>query len=278
MYIKESQSLLLVVEGPDDYDALKDHCSSDLHLMAGTGGRAQVLSTAELANSRGLKGVRFLVDRDYDGFTGDSGVDDLENVFASEHHDLFMDLIVAEPDALYRVIYAHTRSARRRPISQGTRSIPNAEIIGDDARALATKLAAVRIVNSRNSLGLDFSRFSFGGLKVRDFDVEAMARIVCVRSAAPLETHDGVVKEARAAEKEIRGLGSAVGDHDLFSAIGRVLKRYEVNVSPETLLSSFLVAFSCAAVAALSWFSDLQNWCEQNLRAGMTCAAIPIGS
>lgn len=275
MYIKESRSLLLVVEGPDDQDALKDHCSADLHLMAGTGGRAQVLRAAELADSRGLKGVRFLVDHDYDSFSGDSDMGDLANVFISEHHDLFMDLIAAEPDALQRVIYSHTRAARRRPIRPGKKTIPGEEIIEENARSLAAQLAAVRIVNARNNLELDFTRFSFGGLNVAEFDVESIAKIVCVRSAAACD-HDFVVKEAQSAQEEIRGLSSVVGDHDLFHAISRVLKRYDVNVSAETLLSSFLVAFSCVAVAALSWFTDVQAWCAQNSRAGMTCAAASV--
>lgn len=277
MYIKESRSLLLVVEGPDDHDALKDHCSADLHLMAGTGGRAQVLRTAELANSRDLKGVRFLVDHDYDRFSGNSDIGDLANVFVSEHHDLFMDLIMAEPDALQRVIYSHTRAARRRPIRPGKKPIPGEETIKENAWSVAAQLAAVRIVNARNNLGLDFKRFSFGGLKVREFDVESIARIVCIRSAAACD-HDFVVKEAQSAEEEIRGLSSAVGDHDLFDAISRVLKRYDVNVSAETLLSSFLIAFSCVAVATLSWFTDVQAWCAQNSRAGMTCDAALVMS
>lgn len=276
MYIKESRSLLLVVEGPDDHDALREHCSGDLNLMAGTGGRAQVLRTAELANSRGLKGVRFLVDRDYDSFIGVSDIDGLENVFVSENHDFFMDLIAADPTALHRVIYSHTRAARRRPVLPGKKLLPSAEIIEENARSLAAQLAAVRIVNARNNMELVFTRFSFGGLKVHEFNVESIAKIVCTRSAAAHETHDVVAQEAQAVEEEIRGLFSAVGDHDLFQAISRVLKRYDVNVSAETLLSSFLVALSCFAVAALSWFSDVQAWCAQNLRQGMTCAATPV--
>ena len=158
----------------------------------------------------------------------------------------------------------------------GKELLPGAEIIEENARFLAAQLAAVRIVNARNNMELDFTRFSFGGLKVHEFEVESIAKIVCTRSAAAYGTHDVVVKEAQAVEQEIRGLFSAVGDHDLFQAISRVLRRYAVNVSPETLLSSFFVALSCVAVATLSWFSEVQAWCAQNLRQGMTCVVTPV--
>jgi hypothetical protein len=272
MYIKESRSLLLVVEGPDDHDALKDHCSPDLHLMAGTGGRAQVLRAAELAHSRGLKGVRFLVDRDYDGFTEAPDALSIDNVFASQHHDLFMDLIAAEPNALLRVISSHTRTARRRALPPGKRPLPDNAALESEARSLAAQLAAVRIVNARKNLELDFRRFSFGELKVQDFHVEPIAAIVCVRSSVDPETHAGVIKESQLVAVEIQGLFSAIGDHDLFRALARVLKRYGVSVSADTLLSSFIVALTCAAIAALSWFADIQAWCSQNGRSGMTCS------
>jgi hypothetical protein len=271
MYIKESRSLLLVVEGPDDYDALKDHRSTDLNLLAGTGGRSQVLRAAELASSRNLKGVRFLVDRDYDAFVEAGDGSYPENVYVSSNHDLFTDLIAATPDALHRVIYSHTRSARRRPALTTKKALPSEAEIAREAQSLALQLAAVRIVNARNDLGLDFTRFAFGGLKVREFDVKPIAQIVCVRSSAPGDTHDAVANEAIGVRDEIRDGFSAVGDHDLFQAISRVLKRYDVHVSSGTLFSSFLVSFSCAAIAALSWFSDMQAWCAQNSRAGMTC-------
>nr|WDS96157.1 hypothetical protein mcr_00197 [Micrococcus sp.] len=269
MYIKESNSLLLVVEGDDDHLALGEHCSPDLRLMAGTGGREQVLRTAAIARKRKLKGVRFLVDRDYDSFT-EPTTTELDNVWVSTRHDIFMDLIENDPTILHRVIEVHTARARRRQ-AEPRSPLPEPKVIEGEALSLAALLAAVRIVNAQSNLNLDFTRFSFFNLKRSEYDVGLIADAIMIRSGYTGESAD-VVRAAIRVHAEIANRNSLpVGDHDLFAALSRVLKQFDVSVSDDILQKAFIVGISCRALTAAVWFTQVQEWCAINNRTGFDC-------
>lgn len=275
MYIKESNSLLLVVEGDDDHLALKAHCSTDLSLMAGLGGREQVLRAAALAKERNIGGVRFLVDRDYDSFTG-SKATELDNVLVSTRHDIFMDLVTNDPTILRRVIEVHTAPARRRPNNPHW-GVPEPHVIEEEARSLATLLAAVRIVNARRGLDLDFKRFSFFNLTVSQFEVDVIANMLLTRSGYDADSLAEVISQSSIVHAEIAQHSEPpVGDHDLFSALARVLRKFDVSISDQILQRSFILGISCLSLMAADWFDKVQKWCAMNSRAGFKCNVSPI--
>lgn len=269
MYLAEGNSLLLVVEGPDDHLMLKEHCSPDMMMIPGTGGKGQLLRTAELSAKRDLKGVRFLVDRDYDDFSELESID-LDNVFVSEGHDCFMDVLASDPALLNRVIDVETASARRRPEAGNT--IPSPSEIQAEAIALASHLAALRIVDARRGLGLNFRKFSFGGLKIKEFDVGIITDMVLVRSGYSGLDSIEIIEEAVQAHFEVWDLPQVpIGDHDLFSALSRVLRKFEVSVAADALHKGVILAVSCTALSGTGWFQKIQEWCAHNDRVGFTC-------
>lgn len=269
MYLAETNSLILVVEGPDDHLMLKEHASSDLVLMAGTGGRGQALRAAELSVKRGLKNVRFLVDRDYDDFR-DVETIELENVFVSDGHDCFIDVLANDPGLLNRVIDVETASARRRPGASST--IPSPSEIQSEAIALASHLVAVRVLDARRSLGLNFRKFSFGELKIRNTNVQIVTKMVLVRSGYDESNSTQIISEAADVHLEVCGLPVLpVGDHDLFSALARVLKHFKVSVSSDALQRGVILAVSCTALSHTGWFRQVQDWCAHNGRVGFDC-------
>ncbi|NVC25055.1 hypothetical protein E7Z53_16650 [Kocuria salina] len=271
MYLAEGNSLLLVVEGPDDHLMLKEHCSSDLVLIAGIGGKGQVLRAAELCIKRDLRGVRFLVDRDYDDFTGLKRIN-LNNVFMSEGHDCFIDVLTSDPALLNRVIDVESSSARRRPGI--TSALPNPSEIQAEAVALASHLVAVRVMDARRGLGLDFKKFSFGGLKVSEFDIKVIAEKVLVRSSYGGADSVEIIDEVVRTHLEMRELPHLpVGDHDLFSALSRILKQFNVSVSSNALHRGVILAVSCSALKGTIWFKQIQEWCARNDRVGFTCVS-----
>lgn len=273
MYIEESSQLLLVVEGDDDHLVLKEHCTNDLRLIAGIGGREQVLRSAALASSQNLRGVRFLVDRDYENFKA-SKCSYPENVCLSTGHDMFMDLLANDPKLLRRVIDVHTAGARRRPVKKENSlpPIPEPLTIAEEALTLAAHLAAVRIVDARRNLNLDFKRFSFGSLKVSEFDTYVIANEIMVRCEQNVDLAVEVVSECVLVHHEIRGQHAfVVGDHDFFSALARVLKCFQISISDEFLQKAFIMGVSCTSVAAGGWFDEIQSWCALNSRTGFDC-------
>jgi hypothetical protein len=272
MYIAESASLLLVVEGDDDHLALKSHTSEDLELLAGTGGREQVLRTASLARLRALSGVRFLVDRDYDAYIKPSG-SVLDNVTVSTRHDLFMDLMSNDPTLIDRLIDTYLDIARRRGKGgKGLANVPSLAAVKNESFLLSAALAAVRIVDAKNGLGLDFRRFSFGELAIRDFSVRGVARIVLERNGYDDDGVADLIGDAVEVYLEITAAGDPpVGDHDFFSALARVLKRLRIAVRAETLHRAFIVGVACRAIYPANWYVEIQQWCALNRRDGFTC-------
>ncbi|WP_182170774.1 hypothetical protein [Flaviflexus equikiangi] len=269
MFLDESEDLLLVLEGPDDHLLLREFCTPQLNLMTATGGRSQVLSTAKLASDRGLFRARFLVDQDYDRFSG-STLTNLKNVFISDHHDCFLDLIHTDSSLLRRVIDVHCDSTRRRDDLAVT--IPEPEIIEQEAFGLASMLAASRIVDARRELCLDFKRFRFGSLLVDEFDVGKIAEIVLTRSQYENDDRAEFVTDAISTHSEVVQMQhSPVGDHDLFSALARVMKQYNVHVSDDILQRSYILKVTCLALSKTGWYQRIQQWCESHGRTGFTC-------
>lgn len=269
MYLSESDALVLVVEGDDDHLTLKDHCSPDLRLIPGTGGKLQILKTAELARKRALPRVRFLVDRDYDSYS-DEPVEFLENVFVSETHDFFVDIITSDTNLLSRLIDVHTASARRRP-TKGAR-IPASEKIRQDAFALASLLAATRIVDRRRRLCLDFKRFSFANLKANEADPRTVAEKVLSRTLHEEDSVPEILEEVERTHEEIQLLPQPpIGDHDFFAALASVLKRFNITVRRDELQRGFILSITCNSLAGTRWFHDIQKWCAAVDRTGFNC-------
>lgn len=275
MYVQESSQLLLVVEGDDDHLVLKEHCTANLRLIAGVGGRENVLRAAALARAQEVRRVRFLIDRDYDDYKclPDAYGD---NVYVSKGHDIFMDLYANDSHLFRRVIDVHTARTVRRPKHGkiAAAPVPDSTIIAEKSLALATHLAAVRIVDARRNLNLDFKRFSFGALTVGDFNIRAIAREMIVRRGYEFDDPERIIDECVAVREEIDGKQAAsVGDHDLFSALARVLRQFRISVSDETLQDSFIMGISCSSIRSDGWFMDVQSWCAEHSRTGFDCDA-----
>lgn len=249
-----SSALLLVVEGDDDHFILKDHLDRlDVVLIAGNGGRDNVLRAARLADGKGLRGVRFLVDSDLDRFMSPS-VEYPANVLRSTHHDIVVDLLIESTPYVDKIIDSHSRSARRNGAEFSTVTVR------EEASALAAALAPLRIVNDRQSYGLKFKDFPFG--KVADLPAASLAlsEITIARSNTQLTAFElSEMVEAETSHTEV-DICLLYGDHDFFRALGRVLKSHGVAVSPDALVATFLAGILCSHLAATGWYQSLVEW------------------
>ena len=257
-------SLILVVEGEDDYFLLKaHHNSADLLLIPGRG-RPTTLATAELADKRGLAGVRFLVDSDYDRFSSTAQAHP-SNVLFSTHHDLIMDALLADVQTFNRLIAAYARGAERRGIEV------DVDLIRRRAFALAASVAPFRIVNERNSLELNLAKFPFGKVASMSPTQTELATLVIERTntALTVDLLVGEIGQERAHHDSPVEL--LVGDHDLFRALARVLREHGATATADALFTSFLAAVTCAQVMATNWYETVMNWGRRNSRTPFLC-------
>lgn len=270
MYLRENSGLALVVEGAHDHLALKAHCSPDLTLIEGTGGKPQVLKAAKLAVRRSLERARFLVDQDFDAF-GSQNHHHPSNVSVSDTHDFFTDVILGDPDILPRVVEVHTNSFKRGPNAISVSSA-QVDVLIKKAASLASDLAAVRIVNGRLDLSLDFKRFSFGSLNDSKLNIESIGREVLLRSQYRLPNGEQVLNEIYKTRAQIKGLSQpCYGDHDFLDALARLLKMHDIAVSSANLRNGLILAMTCKSICMSDWFQEVQQWSANNGRQGFNC-------
>lgn len=262
---QNTRALILVVEGDDDYFIAKEHVNDqDILLIAGVGGKAAVLDAAEKAERRHVTGVRFIVDVDWDRFTQPTRRYP-SNVVPSKHHDAVIDIVMVSAGLVDRVIDSHSRSARRRGVEFDT---PTAR---EDAVKLAAQLAPLRIVNERNTLGLNLAGFPFGRLSTLTPTPDELAQIAVNRSQTTLTASELAATVAG----EIAHVGTdqdlLVGDHDFFRALARVLQDRGVTAGADSLWTAFLAGLLCANLGATDWYREIVAWGQSNNRDSFAC-------
>lgn len=268
MLLDEVEGLYLVLEGPHDHLLLEGFQTTGLHMLPASGGRPQVLSAARLALDRGLSRARFLVDRDYDRFSGSTEAD-LENVFVTDHHDCFLDLLYVDRTIMRRVIDVHCATARRN--GNQTLVVPKSQTIEEEAFGLGSKLAAARVVDAQRGLNLDFKRFKFGEINPEEFDVEDIAKEVLIRNRYSEDDFDEIVSDISFAHAEILAMDhSPIGDHDFFRALAKVMQKYGAYIKDGDLQRSFILKVTWRALSGTGWYRSVQRWCEIEGVAGFT--------
>lgn len=260
-----SKSLILVVEGDDDHFMVRDHINDSDVILIGGSGRPKVLEAAAKAERQGVRGVRFLVDADYDRFTQPT-LRYPSNVISSVSHDAMVDVVLANPSVLDRVIASYGRAVERRG------GILNAEAIRTEAIALAASVAPLRIVNERLGHNLTLKEFPFGSLPSAspthaDLAVLAVGRSSTTLTDAQLEAD--IAGEVAHSNADVTVL---VGDHDLFRALARVLSDRGVSIRSDFLWSGFISAISCRELLVVAWYQELVDWGNANSRSTFNCA------
>lgn len=260
------RALILVVEGDDDHFLVKTHVNDvEVLLIAGVGGRPVVLDAAEKAERQNVRGVRFMIDVDYDRFT-DPTRRYPSNVVASKHHDAIVDLLIVNTGLLDRVIEAHARTAVRKGAKIDAAQVRQA------AFELAGSVAPLRIANDRNGYGLNLKKFPFGELKTLMPTPAHLAELVVRRSGHTRTQAD--VEADILSECAHLGLNLSllVGDHDYFRALAKVLRLAGVvGLSDEALWSAFLSGVTCANLAFTDWYQELVDWGAANARSTFVC-------
>lgn len=266
MFRQVSNQLILIVEGSYDKRALKRHVTEDIKIYPAEG-KQKATRAAELVARRNVPGTLFLIDRDYDDYSGQR-VTYPENVVPSDGHDSFTDLILADIDNLIDVIEVYLDESEYKKSNAKNES--TATEILDKALDLARAVSAVRIVNSRYNMGLNLKQFKFGTLGKRTHldALEVLERLL--PDHCP-DTEQLVIEVS----DEHAALRSAsiplIGDHDLFEAIAHVLSSYGKGAKQINLHRTFLFAITCKNLKRPSWFRTIQNWASRYHMQGFGC-------
>ncbi|MBP3978492.1 hypothetical protein [Microbacterium sp. BLY] len=260
-----TQQLILVIEGADDDFVLKQHLNEqDVLTIPSNGGKGGALQAAKLASEQSLRGVRFLVDADYDRYLP-SRPEYPDNVTSSHGHDTFADMLFAGANLLERVIESHSRSGRRNGATFDTADVRA------QAVALAAAIAPLRLANELHSYGLNLRGFPFGKIASLPADEEALAKIAIDRSGTPLSPSTLVAAMSEAGSRLGEERTLVVGDHDLFGALSRVLREHGISAGADAMAASFLAGLLCAHLGSTDWYRELNDWGAANSRVTFAC-------
>lgn len=262
MHRQHDQNLILVVEGPDDYDLIDHHNSDRMTVIPGVGGRPMVLEAADLAERERIGGVRFIVDSDFDRVLN-PGMHYSTLVITSESHDLIMDAVHSARGALHRVIKGMTRKVSR------SRSNPvEPSSLVEQATEIATLVTRLRLANERHKLGLNLRGFPFGQLKSKPITMTQVVNVAVQRSR---EAKTDCVLRALEEIPEAHHSRELMGDHDFFSALANILRSIGVNVKDEQLVSSFMSAVPCISLSKSAWYGSVVDWAIENGIQAFNC-------
>ncbi len=267
LMLNESNLPLLVVEGEYDQLLLKKHCTENLKILSGTGGKKQVLCTASLAREKNFKNVHFLVDRDYDNFSSECSYFSYYNVHYSDSHDIFMDLITNDWKNFQYLLEV---VAKRDNENLNDFESSNLDDIKNEAISLAACLAVVRILNAKFDLGFNFKRFSFYKFDTKaNFDINTIEKIL---KYFENENLDNLIIDSRKIYDEvIESVEHVIGDHDLFEAIARGFKLSKISIKANYIQKTFIFGVSCLSIVNTTWYSEIQSWCKKYDCEGFNC-------
>jgi hypothetical protein len=260
LMLSEPNSLLLIVEGEYDQLLLKKHCTENLEILSGTGGKEQVLRAASRARKYNLKNVHFLVDRDYDDFSPKYSYSSYDyNVHCSKSHDIFMDLIINDWKNFQYLLEVEAQGCKNL-------KIPNLIDIKEEAISLASCLAVVRILNVKSDLGLNFKRFSVHKFNTKvNFDITTIEKIL---NHFETENIESLMTESRNIYNLVsKSVEYIIGDHDLFEAIARGFK----SKKGKDIQKTFIFGASCLSITNTNWYSEIQSWCREYNCEGFNC-------
>ncbi len=269
MLLPEIPEMVLVVEGPDDEIALKNHTSSAIKIISATGGKGQLLQVAEICDRDGLERVRFLMDRDYDDLIF-GPTPNPENIFISTTHDCFTDLIYNDPSLLQRTIDVEMKSARRA--CSGREDLPADFEIEKKSHNLALCLAAARVANGRHQAGINFSNLSLFSLKDNELNIGGIFAQIIQRKLYSGSEPNKFLAEMHEIYKQLESHKMFyIGDHDLFHALSRILSMSNVKVKADQLHKNIILAARCKSFQAAAWFEEIQDWCIRHNYTGFDC-------
>lgn len=212
--------LFLLVEGDDEDSILYGHLLRDEVSILVLGGKPNVLATSRLLASQPVKGVYALIDRDLDDLTGvTAGYP--PNLVATRGYDLVSDIVAVRPDLFERSLRVHGKDA-----FEAVEAAVGVKFT-DLCNQLCLKLAALRLVNDEEQLGLNLRDYPFAKLINPDFSLKDYSDAITEANSRSKVTVDvsSVEVQVRAAASRIGEDTRFCGGHDLIGAASALLRR-----------------------------------------------------
>lgn len=246
---------ILVVEGEDDYDLLLEaFATAGVEIVPGYG-KPKTLDAAIEAAEEGTEPVRFLLDADFDRLLSiDTSYP--ENVVATEHYDLAMDVIARFP-VVPRIVRLASGGA-------GVASLSVEEQV-DLAFGIAEEFGRIRFASFSQSWGLSFDGFPFHMFipaKAGDsVDVQAAMALLVTRTKQCSHDPEKLCDSTASAVEVVASPRHLVNGHDLLTILLCVGTKFGGAKSNTGYETQFILA-AAGHVAEVPVIAQLLDWAK----------------
>ncbi|YCK79997.1 DUF4435 domain-containing protein (plasmid) [Arthrobacter sp. D3-18] len=260
--------LFLLVEGDDEDTILYGHLLREQISVLVLGGKPNVLATGHLLASQPVAGVYSMIDRDLDDLTGKTA-NYPPNLVATRGYDLVSDVVTSRPDIFERALRVHGVDA-----FENVEQITGAKLT-DICSSMCLKLAALRLVNEVENLGLNLRDFPFSQVINGDFSSKGYsAYIMAANARSPISVDIPAVETlVREAALRINGDVRFCGGHDLVGAAAAILRHGGAkSAGAGALAASLITATDCETLRQLPVKEAIRNWADSHSRNVFHCA------
>ncbi|BCB87434.1 toprim domain-containing protein [Phytohabitans suffuscus] len=264
---------VVVVEGPDDLDALDSHIDDGACYAIPGYGKTSVIDAIRLADADDARQVIAILDRDWTGILDDPI--DSENVVYTDWYDLDATILRVGDNYLRVAASFCDPVSMKRHIARSV--LDNAL---DFAVRPAVAVGAIRLVAREQSMNLRARDFPMG--EIVDLDggqpdlrKTAVIAVASASNARPKEHLDVVADVLATTYSRIEMNYRYCSGHDLLSALSVVMrKRWRSSASAGTVAKAVRAAFSCVELMQTTFFAEVKAWGESRSVNVWNCRGI----
>jgi hypothetical protein len=249
---------VLIVEGASDEKFLAKYVSATNCQFIIGHGRERVENARHVAVNRGLSGILYVVDRDYDDLLGRSRPDEL---IMSDDNDIEVMLVRSKAfDELLIELGSKGKLSRIKSEGREPRRI---------VRSAARWVGALRFISARDSLNLTFEKLKYSFLDVKNLHVNVGLLITEVVRRSQKNLEQGrLASLVKSVVAEHHPWGLCCG-HDLTAIAGKAFQRYfgtnnAGDVTPSAIETYLRMGYEASQFKKTEMYRAMVRWQEGN--------------
>ena len=274
LLLRDQDKIVVLVEGPDDVDALESHVSEESSFLIPGYGKSSVEHVVALADDQGLDFVLAVLDRDWIGVVDEPHSS--PNIVYTDLYDLDATIVFSR-DICRRVVANFCDSEKmKRHLSRSGVSSPI-----DLVLIPAVAVGVLRLLTRERNLPIKVRDFPIGEIMNMDGGEPSVVKMVVIGHSKcgdrNREMDQGAVAQLVAAKMvEIGPDVRYCSGHDLAAALAAVMrKKWGCTVGGDAIIKTIRAAFACENLVATLLYSRVEAWAvSRNVRV-WTCPRVP---
>jgi hypothetical protein len=273
LMLKRTNACVLLVEGPDDVDALDAHVSEESAMLLPGYGKTSVLYALDLCEKNGVEYALAILDRDWVGIDDEGSKS--PNVVYTDMYDLDATILFSGQVAR-RVVGSFSNAGRLKDHMKSK----GLDQVFDFAIPISSAVGVLRLAIRQNRLPLSVRDFPTAAAMDLDGGPADIEKILIIAEARAVGGYP-VVNRPQVnimIDDQLRALSDPkryCSGHDLTTALTAVMRgRWGSKLKSADVARALRAAFGCPELMRTSMYRDVQSWSVSRSIDIWTCPAI----